>query len=52
MKARMQGLKAGNSGSAAASASEGSSSSSVIAIAVGGAVLLAALYVGLNGYFS
>jgi rubredoxin len=52
MKARMQGLKAGNAGSAAASSSGGSDNSSgAIAIAVGGAVLLAALYFGLNGYF-
>ncbi|KAG7672117.1 hypothetical protein NADE_000210 [Nannochloris sp. 'desiccata'] len=51
MKARMQDLKAGKEGSAADSSSGGSDSSGAVAIAVGGAVLLAALYFGLNGYF-
>jgi hypothetical protein len=50
MKSRMQDLKGGSS--TAAATAGGSDSGGAVAIAVGGAVLLAALYVGLNGYFS
>jgi rubredoxin len=49
MKARMQTLKSG--GGDSASSSGGGDSSNAVAIAVGGAVLLAALYFGLSGFY-
>lgn len=46
MKARMTDMKQGGS------SSSGSDTSGAVAIAVGGAVLLAALYFGLNGVYN